>query len=87
MDHADEEIAAARFSQIRMFMHDAPFGIYEVPVPPSEPSADRPGKWRVCSPETVADFSAIGYFTCASFACCGRVNSFLVGYALCYGSK
>jgi len=31
-------------------------------VPPSEPLADRPGKWRVCSPTTVADFSAIGYF-------------------------
>ena len=29
---------------------------------PSEPLADRAGKWRVCSPESVADFSAIGYF-------------------------
>jgi sialate O-acetylesterase len=62
VDRADEEIAAAHFPQIRMFMQDAPFGIYDVAVPPSEPLADRPGKWRVCSPETVADFSAIGYF-------------------------
>lgn len=62
VDRADEEIAAAKFPQIRMFVHDAPFGIYEVSAPPSEPLADRPGKWRVCSPETVADFSAIGYF-------------------------
>ena len=26
------------------------------------PTADAGGKWRVCSPQTVADFSAIGYF-------------------------
>ena len=62
VDRADEEIAAAKFPQIRMFVHDVPFAIYELPVPPSEPLADRPGKWRVCSPETVAEFSAIGYF-------------------------
>lgn len=62
VDRADEEIAAAKFPQIRMFVHDVPFAIYDLAVPPSEPLADRPGKWRVCSPETVADFSAIGYF-------------------------
>jgi hypothetical protein len=62
VDRSEEEIAAAHFPQIRMFVHDAPFAIYELPVPPSEPLADRPGKWRVCSPETVADFSAMGYF-------------------------
>jgi sialate O-acetylesterase len=62
VDHADEEIAAAKYPQIRLFVHDAPFAIYELPVPPAEPVADRPGKWHVCSPETVADFSAIGYF-------------------------
>ena len=62
VDRADEEIAAANYPQIRMFVHDAPFAIYELPVPPSEPLPDRPGKWRVCSPETVADFSALGYF-------------------------
>ena len=62
VDRADEEIAAANFTQIRMFVHDAPFAIYELPVPPSEPLSDRPGQWRVCSPQTVADFSALGYF-------------------------
>src|SRR5260370_27793676 len=45
-----------------MFVNDAPCAIYELPVPPSEPLSDRPGKWRVCSPQTVADFSALGYF-------------------------
>jgi sialate O-acetylesterase len=62
VDRADEEIAAAQFPQIRMFVHATPFAIYELPVPPSEPLTDRPGKWTVCSPETVADFSAMGYF-------------------------
>jgi sialate O-acetylesterase len=62
VDRADEEIAEANFPQIRVFVHDAPFSIYETRVPPAEPLADRPGQWRVCSPETVADFSAIGYF-------------------------
>lgn len=60
--NADEEIAAAKFPQIRMFMHAVPFAIYELPVPPDQPAADRPGRWVVCSPETVADFSAMGYF-------------------------
>jgi sialate O-acetylesterase len=62
VDRADEEIAAAKHPEIRMFVHDTPFAIYELPVPPREPLADRPGAWRVCSPETVADFSALGYF-------------------------
>jgi sialate O-acetylesterase len=62
VDHADEEIAAANHPGIRVFVHDAPFAIYELPVPPPEPLADRPGAWRVCSPQTVADFSALGYF-------------------------
>jgi sialate O-acetylesterase len=62
VDHADEEIAAAKHPDIRLFVHDKPFVIYEVPEPPDSPLADRPGKWTVCSPETVADFSAMGYF-------------------------
>jgi sialate O-acetylesterase len=62
VDHAEEEIAAANHPEIRMFRHDAPFAIYELPVPPLEPLPDRPGRWRVCSPATVADFSALGYF-------------------------
>ena len=62
VDRADEEIAAAQYPGIRLFVHDVPFTIYEVPVPPSQPLADRAGAWRVCSPQTVASFSAIGYF-------------------------
>lgn len=62
VDHADEEIAAAKYPLIRMFVHDAPYAIYELPVPPQEPASDRPGSWKVCSPETAEHFSAIGYF-------------------------
>lgn len=62
VDNAEAEIAAATHPEIRLFVHDAPFAIYELPVPDSEPALDRPGRWRVCSPETVADFSAMGYF-------------------------
>ncbi|MBX7211807.1 MAG: exo-alpha-sialidase [Verrucomicrobiaceae bacterium] len=62
VDNADAVIAEAKHPQIRFFVHDAPFAIYELPVPPDEPLADRAGKWIVCSPETVADFTAMGYF-------------------------
>lgn len=62
VDRAGEEIAAANYPAIRMFVHEAPFAIYELPVPPREPLQDRAGAWRVCSPQTVADFSALGYF-------------------------
>lgn len=62
VDDAEAEIAAAKHPEIRVFVHDAPFAIYELPVPADELARDRPGRWRVCSPETVADFSATGYF-------------------------
>lgn len=62
VDRADEEIAAAKFPQIRLFVHDDPFDIYALACPPAEPLADRAGRWVVCSPETVAHFSALGYF-------------------------
>jgi sialate O-acetylesterase len=62
VDNADAEVAAAKHPEIRVFVHDAPLAIYELPVPDDELAQDRPGKWRVCSPETVADFSAMGYF-------------------------
>ena len=62
VDNADAEIAAAKHPEIRLFAHDAPFAIYELPVPPDQPMMDRPGKWIVCSPESVAEFSAMGYF-------------------------
>ncbi len=62
VDNADAEVAAAKHPEIRVFVHDAPLAIYELPVPDDEPAQDRPGRWRVCSPDTVADFSAMGYF-------------------------
>ena len=62
VDRADEEIAAANYPQIRMFAYDEVYNIYKLPVPPQEPAPDRVGKWSVCSPETVAQFSALGYF-------------------------
>jgi sialate O-acetylesterase len=62
VDNADEVIAAARHPEIREFVHDAPFAIYELPIPTDKPAHDCPGHWRVCSPETAAEFSAMGCF-------------------------
>jgi sialate O-acetylesterase len=48
-----QEIAAANYPQVRMFT-----------VADSKsltPLSEAKGEWKVCSPETVADFSAIGY--------------------------
>lgn len=52
-NNADEEMAAADFPQIRLFQ------VPHVAVP--EPQPDVQSKWDVCTPETVGDFSAIGY--------------------------
>jgi len=62
VDNAEAEIAAAKHPEIRVFVHDAPLAIYELPVPDDASAKDRPGKWQVCSPETVAPFSAMAYF-------------------------
>jgi sialate O-acetylesterase len=52
--NADEEIAAAHFPQIRHM---------KVPRTPSPVAADDvPAPWQVCSPETVGQFTAAGYF-------------------------
>jgi sialate O-acetylesterase len=49
------EIAAAEFSAIRLFT--VPQRVADTPM------ADIPGAtWTICSPETVATFSAVGYF-------------------------
>jgi sialate O-acetylesterase len=51
---AQEEIAAAKFPQIRLFT---------VPtVPADTPQSDCKGNWVECSPQTVPGFSAVGYF-------------------------
>ena len=53
-DHADTEIASAGFPQIRLF---------HVPRKPSAvPVEDVDAKWVVCSPETIAEFSAVLYY-------------------------
>jgi sialate O-acetylesterase len=51
----DEEIAKADYPQIRSFM------VARNPV--LEEADNCGGEWAVCSPETVADFSATAYFT------------------------
>ena len=51
---ADLEKAAARFPQIRLI---------NVPnLGTQEPQWNFEGKWAVCSPDSVGDFSAVGYF-------------------------
>ncbi len=50
----EKEIAAANYPEIRLF---------SVPlVGTQEPQYDCKGKWVVCSPETVGNFTAVGYF-------------------------
>jgi sialate O-acetylesterase len=49
----DQEIAAANYPQIRMFTGKT--------AKTYEPQSEIGGQWLVCSPETVGDFSAVGY--------------------------
>jgi sialate O-acetylesterase len=50
----EQEIATAKFPQIRMFT---------VPRKSSEtPLEDVAGKWEICTPDTVPHWSAVGYF-------------------------
>ena len=54
-DGAKEEIEKANFSKIRHFEvpHEVEF----------EPQSDlKSGDWKVCSPETVGEFTAVGYY-------------------------
>lgn len=52
--NAEQEIASANYPNIRLFMVSKK--VSDVPVD------DPQGEWRVCSPETVRNFSAVGYF-------------------------
>lgn len=52
--HKDAEIAAADHPKIRMFTVDRKTA--------EEPKDDCKGQWQVCSPKTVAGFSAAAYF-------------------------
>lgn len=68
VDNAEAEIAAANFPEIRMFMPDAQYEIYQTEVPPATPARSQPGRWHICSPQTVANFSAMGYFVARDIA-------------------
>ena len=52
--NAKQETAAATESQIRLFTVDRKVA--------EQPQNNCTGKWVTCSPETVGDFSAVGYF-------------------------
>ncbi|HZK81469.1 MAG TPA: sialate O-acetylesterase, partial [Humisphaera sp.] len=52
--NAAEEIAAAKYPDIRWFMIE--------PVNAENPLTDTKGTWQICSPADVGDFSAAAYF-------------------------
>ncbi len=52
--HWAEEAAAANYPQLRMFTVRK--------ATADQPQTDCQGAWAVCSPSTVTDFSAVGYF-------------------------
>jgi sialate O-acetylesterase len=53
-DNAEKEIATATFPQIRLF--------YVPRKTAATPAADVEAKWVVCSPESIAEFSAVLYY-------------------------
>jgi sialate O-acetylesterase len=53
-DDADKEIREANYPEIRLFKVKLETA--------AAPKSDVEGEWKVCGPETVADFSAVGYF-------------------------
>ena len=62
VDNSEAEIENAKHPEIRFFMVDQSYSIYDLSVPPDVASRYRSGKWVVCSPESAASFSAMGYF-------------------------
>jgi sialate O-acetylesterase len=54
VDHTPQDIEQANLPNLRLFK--------EEPNCAGEPEFDGGGRWVVCTPETVKDFSAIGYF-------------------------
>ena len=71
----EQEVAAANYPQIRQF--------YVPQTKSFTPQTTVKGEWTVCSPETVADFTAVGYFFARDLvrraACSGRHHSQLLG--------
>ncbi|MBN2180890.1 MAG: hypothetical protein JW715_03165 [Sedimentisphaerales bacterium] len=53
-NNAQAEIAAAKYPNMRLFTVEK--------ATSSEPLQDVTGHWVLCTPETVGDFSAVGYF-------------------------
>ena len=53
--NAQEEIAAANHPNIRLYN-------VQGHISRPEPQNDAPGKWQACAPNTVAGFSAVGYY-------------------------
>ena len=54
VDHTNEDVESANLPDIRLFK--------EEPNCAGDPEFDGGGKWVICSPDTVKDFSAIGFF-------------------------
>jgi sialate O-acetylesterase len=54
-NNAEDEIASANYPDIRLF--ECPHNVQFVPEDDVEG-----GEWQVCTPETVPNFSAVGYF-------------------------
>jgi sialate O-acetylesterase len=54
VDHADEEVAAAHYPLIRQFKVERAVA--------AQPADTAHGAWVVCSPDTVGQFTAVGYF-------------------------
>ncbi|MDH4242075.1 MAG: sialate O-acetylesterase, partial [Phycisphaerae bacterium] len=52
--NAEQEIASADYPKVRLFTVKRKVA--------DEPQTDCEGSWTMCSPETVPDFSAVGYF-------------------------
>jgi sialate O-acetylesterase len=52
--HEEEEIAAANYPKVRMFTSKT--------AKAYEPQSEIQGEWKVCNPENVPDFSAVGYY-------------------------
>lgn len=53
-DHGDKEISESNYPNIRLFTVKQTLN--------NRPSDDLSGEWKVCSPQTSPDFSAVAYF-------------------------
>ena len=54
LENWEQEVATANYPEIRHFA--------VARTPSDSPQTNTAGKWEVCSPETVAQFTAVGYF-------------------------